>query len=235
MSPHHSPDRLALQRSLKDLRALPADHGLRASLQQVLDAARHLFDADGTGFMMVDPDTVLSCVAATDEPGRVLETCQQELGEGPCVDTLTFDRMVVTHDLQNDDRWPRLRPPEQIVSLIGVPVRVAGAAVGALNVYRSSPGPWSEGERLALESYARLLEGFLVTALEARQREQLAGQLQHALDHRVTIDRAIGAIMARDRIDPVEAFNKLRTAARSTQRKVVDVAAELLSDLSGGA
>jgi GAF domain-containing protein len=237
MSSHRAPDRLALQRSLNDLRALPAEHGLRASLQQVLDAARHLFDADGTGFMMVDPDAVLNGVAATDEPGRVLETSQQELGEGPCVDTLTFDRVVVVHDFHTDDRWPRLRPllPEQIVSLIGVPVRVAGGAVGALNVYRSRPAPWSEDERLALEAYARLLEGFLVTALEARQREQLAEQLQHALDHRVTIDRAVGAIMARDRTDPVGAFNKLRADARSAQRKVVDVAAELLSDLSGGA
>jgi AmiR/NasT family two-component response regulator len=35
--------------------------------------------------------------------------------------------------------------------------------------------------------------------------------------------------MARDGLDPVTAFNRLRRAARSTQRKIGDVATELLS------
>jgi GAF domain-containing protein len=222
---------------LAELRGLPAEHGLKATLDQVLDATRELFAAGGAGLMMVDPDSVLSGVAATDEAGHILEQTQEQIGEGPCVDTLTFDRVISTADLAEDQRWQGLtsRMPESpIRALIGVPVRIGGGAVGALNVYRNEPGEWTDGERSALEAYARLVEQVLSTGLEARRREQLAEQLQQALDNRVTIDRAVGAVMAREQVNAVMAFNKLRFKARSASRKVVDVAAELLDELSGG-
>lgn len=231
------PEPAELQRSLAELRALPPDHGLKASLIQVLDATRELFGATGAGLMMVDPDSVLCGVGATDEAGRILEDCQELIGEGPCVETLTFDRVVTTEDLANDDRWPALTsrlPDAAIRALIGVPVRIDGWAVAALNVYRDRPSPWSDGERSALEAYARLIESVLITGLEARRREQLAEQLQEALNNRVTIDRAVGVLMARERVDAVVAFNKLRFKARGASRKVVDVAAEVLDEVSSG-
>lgn len=237
MDASKTPDPTALQHSLAELRGLPAEHGLKATLDQVLEATRELFGAGGAGLMMLDPDSVLSGVAATDEPGQVLEDTQEQIGEGPCVDTLTFDRVVATADLPEDPRWPGLlsRLPESpIRALIGVPVRIGGAAVGALNLYRDRPSEWTEGERSALEAYARLVEQVLSEGLEARRREQLAEQLQQALDNRVTIDRAVGAVMARERVNPVAAFNKLRFQARSASRKVVDVAAELLDELAEG-
>jgi GAF domain-containing protein len=187
--------------------------------------------------MMIDAESVLSTVAWTDDSGRALEECQQQIGEGPCVDTLTFDHVVATEDLLNDDRWPTLMarlPKCNVRALIGVPVRIGGGAVGALNVYREQPNEWSDGERAALEAYARLVESFLTAGLEAREREELAQQLQHALDHRVPIERAVGVIMARERIDAVAAFNRLRSTARSAGRKVVDVATELLAEVSEG-
>jgi AmiR/NasT family two-component response regulator len=50
----------------------------------------------------------------------------------------------------------------------------------------------------------------------------------------VVIDRAVGVIMARDRVDPVTAFNRLRVSARSAERKIVDVADELLTAIASG-
>src|SRR5438067_1671655 len=77
----------------------------------------------------------------------------------------------------------------------------------------------------ALRAYATVIEGVLHAALQVRERGELAEQLQHALDHRVVIERAVGVTMGRDGIDAVTAFNKLRHVARSSERRVADVAA----------
>jgi len=49
----------------------------------------------------------------------------------------------------------------------------------------------------------------------------------------VVIERAVGVRMGREGIDAVAAFNKLRGVARSSERKVADVAAELLARIPG--
>lgn len=55
----------------------------------------------------------------------------------------------------------------------------------------------------------------------------LADQLQVALDSRVLIERVKGALMERERLDEQEAFPHLRRAARSSGRKLNDVAREV--------
>ena len=94
MPPERFIDPVALERSLALLRARSAEDGLMAALEQVIAATRELFGASGAGLMMVDDQSTLTAVAATDEPGRLLETRQQEIGHGPCVDSLTYDQVV---------------------------------------------------------------------------------------------------------------------------------------------
>jgi GAF domain-containing protein len=229
-------DSNALDRTLQVLRDRPSQDGLMAALNRTLASTRELFGTTGAGVMLLDDGSVLSAVAATDEPGRRLEVVQQQTGEGPCVDALTFDLIVRTADLAVDDRWPVLVPelPDAGVrAILGVPLHIDGVAVGSLNLYRDRAHGWSESELAALTAFGTLVEGLLRTALHARERERLAEQLQHALDHRVVIERAVGVIMGRENIDAVQAFNSLRRQARGAQRKVADIAAELLAEIPG--
>ncbi|HET9094311.1 MAG TPA: GAF and ANTAR domain-containing protein [Solirubrobacteraceae bacterium] len=227
-------DRTALERSLSALREHRAAEPPGAVLHQVLGATRELLATSGAGLMLVDENSALCAVMATDEPGRMLEARQEQAGRGPCVDALVLGQITVTADLSADRRWPELLPdlPQAGVrAVLGLPIHLGGAAVGSLNVYRNEPHDWDPTEIDALRSYGGLVEGVLGAALHAHQRTELADQLQHALDHRVIIDRAVGAIMAREGVDPVTAFNQLRLTARSAARRVVDVAGELLSSL----
>lgn len=230
-------DPAALERSLAGLRRSTGDSELMDALNEVIAATKGLFAASGAGFMMVDDSTVLCSVAATDEPGRLLEERQIRSGQGPCVDALAHDRVTHSADLAADHRWPRsVRDvsSEGVRAVVGMPIRVGGVAVGALNVYRDHPGTWDASEIEALEAYGRVIEGLLLAALQARERERLATQLQHALEHRVVIERAVGAVMARAGVDAVTAFNQLRDRARQSQRKVADVAQDLLGEVVSG-
>jgi GAF domain-containing protein len=229
-------DPAVLDRRLSRLRPASFGDGLLDALQQVLQATRQLFSASGAGLMMLDDRSVLRSVATTDEAGRLLEERQEHSGQGPCVDTVSFDRITATPDVAADHRWPQLLPDPPhsgIRAVLGIPIRFDGVVVGALNVYRDHFHDWSPSETGPLTSYGSLIEGLLRTALHVRQREALAQQLQHALDHRVVTERAVGVIMGRDRIDAVTAYNQLRDHARSTERKVADVAAELLDEVAG--
>jgi GAF domain-containing protein len=222
----------ALERSLSTLRQSTGSHGLVDALEEVISATHVLFSASGAGFMMVDDGSMLRSVAASDEPSRMLEECQARTGHGPCVDALTFDRIIQTDDLAADDRWPQLLPDVPaagVRAVLGVPIRASGLPVGALNVYRDHPSGWNDSEIAALEAYGKLIEGLLLAALQAQEREQLAQQLQHALNNRVVIERAIGVMMATHEVDAVTAFNELRDRARSSQRKVADVATDVLA------
>ncbi len=206
-----------------------------AALEQLMNATRQLFDATGCGIMLIDDSSVLAAVAATDEPGRLLEVVQQQVGHGPCVDALTFDRTVEVGDLAGDERWPALSglPDAGVRAVLGVPLHADRVPVGSLNVYRDRPHAWNDSDVTALTAYSSLVEGVLQTALHARDRERLAEQLQHALDHRVVIERAVGIVMGRQNINAVAAFNQLRQRARSAQRPVAGVAAELLAEIPG--
>jgi GAF domain-containing protein len=205
-----------------------------AALARVMSATRELFDATGCGIMLIDDSSALTAVAATDEAGRLLEVVQEQVGHGPCVDALTFDRTVNVTDLAADERWPVLREvPAGVRAVLGVPLHAERVPVGSLNVYRDRPHGWTDSEVGALTAYSSLVEGVLQTALHARERERLAEQLQHALDHRVVIERAVGIIMGRQNINAVAAFNQLRHGARSTQRTVADVARELVAEIPG--
>jgi GAF domain-containing protein len=221
----------ALRSALARLGSASIEGGVQPALQAVCDATAQVFDVAGAGLMIIDDSQVLRYVAATDEPGRVLERVQEATGQGPCVDALVSDVLVTTPDVSCDERWPEtalLMGETPVRAVLGVPAHVAGGAVGSLNVYRTTVQPWDATEVDALKAFNTVIENLLAAAVLAEARDEIARQLQYALDHRVTIERAVGVIMGRDRVDPVTAFNVLRSHARSQRRKVADLAAEIL-------
>lgn len=236
VQPHIEP--AALRGALARIRSASPGHALRPSLELVCRAAVDLFGVDGCGLMMLDDAQVLRYVVATDDAGRILEQVQEEVGEGPCVDALLHDVTVATSDVTDDDRWPqagtRLRSTP-VRAVLGLPVKAGGGAVGSLNLYRSQPYSWDDSEIDALRAFAGMGEGLIATALLAEARDEMAEQLQHALDHRVNIERAVGVLMGRHQLDPVGAFNLLRTEARSQRRKAIEVADDILAEFVNGA
>jgi AmiR/NasT family two-component response regulator len=53
--------------------------------------------------------------------------------------------------------------------------------------------------------------------------------IQRALDARVVIEQAKGALVAREGLSPKQAFEQLRRQARAERRRVVEVATEVMA------
>lgn len=233
MTDHRAVDAAVVERTLRDLRATDLMGGeLRAALHAVITGTSQVFGADGAGVMLIDDQQALHYVGATDGRAAAMEAAQEETGEGPCVDSLVNDETVSTPDLVEDGRWPQLRAqigPLGVRAILGVPLHVGAAAVGSLNVYRFTPGEWHESDVEAIAAFGQLVEEVLGTAMLAQERNTIVDQLSGALSRRVTIERAVGVVMARRDLDAVRAFDVLRRSARSRRRRVADVAADVVS------
>ncbi len=224
-------DSATLTRSLRRF----ADHHEPAqlvdSLQEVVDGCVAIFGVTGGGIMIADEQNITRYVAASDERGRILEVAESETGQGPCTEAFVTNDTVASTDLPSDPRWPELAAivaPHHIHAVLGAPVRLAGITVGTIDMYRDHPHAWDETEQAAISRYSEVVGTTLMAAVTAHRAQELAGQLQYALDYRIVIERGVGYLMARDRVDAVGAFDRLRRAARNTQAKIGDVATLLL-------
>jgi AmiR/NasT family two-component response regulator len=73
-----------------------------------------------------------------------------------------------------------------------------------------------------------VIASLLRSAVRAHVSGKAATQLQRALDQRSLIEQAKGVIMERRGLDQQAAFDLLRAQARSTRRRLHDVASEVV-------
>jgi hypothetical protein len=66
-------------------------------------------------------------------------------------------------------------------------------------------------------------------ATETGRLRATIGQLEHALTARIRVEQAIGVLAERHRIQPRQAFEQLRSAARSRGRRVIDIASDVVA------
>jgi signal transduction protein with GAF and PtsI domain len=108
-------------------------------------------------------------------------------------------------------------------------VELDGDSIGTLGVYSATPRDWDAKEVNAVQAYAGIVASLLAAAAAVHVKARLAAQLQTALDRRMLIEQAKGILMAKEGIDAATAFECLRAAARSTRRRMVDVAHDLIA------
>ena len=228
----------ALAKSVARLEGVdPADTGLDAALELAVAETDDVFPVDGAGLLLLSEDGVLRYTAASDEPGRMLETLQEQFGEGPCVDAFLDDAPVLAGDMGADPRWPSVGPlaaGHGVHAVLGVPVDLREGPVGTLNVYAAQPHHWDKADVAAIEAYTRVIASLLRAAVRAHLSGKAATQLQHALDHRSLIEQAKGVVMQRRGIDQQAAFELLRSQARSSRRRLHDVALQTVRSVHPG-
>ena len=219
-------------RTVGELRAMLAEAGdLLAGLQRVVDATRTVVGVDGVGLTLAHEDGPPRWVATSDPAMELLEQIQQDFGEGPCLAAFAEDRVVAVEDLRRAPRWDRIAVVVgqlQVRGLVSVPVRLADQPVGTLDAYTTNPRAWSAQEVDALGALAAVTADLVRTAVELANREVEVAQLRQALVSRVWIEQAKGVLAGTQGISPDTAFQQLRARARSSRRKLADLAQEVV-------
>jgi GAF domain-containing protein len=219
-------------RTVGELRAtLPQEGDLLASLGRVVEATRTVVGVDGTGLTLAHEDGRPRWVAVSDAAMELLEQIQHDLGEGPCLAAFAQDRVVAVQDLQSELVWDRIAAVVgqlHVRGVLSVPVRLADQPVGTLDVYASELRAWSTGEVEALGALAVVTAELVSTGVELANREVEVAQLRRALASRVWIEQAKGVLAATRGVGPDQAFQQLRQQARSSSRKLADLAQEVV-------
>ncbi len=186
------------------------------------------------------PDFVL-CV--TDPVSERLAELQLLLGEGPGPDVLAAAAPVLAADLGDGEsarRWPAFTPEACSIGATAVfafPLMIGAIRSGIIGLYRSSPGPLTSqqlGDCLLLADTATLLllDGLGGGALAddgSGPGTRLAGQPPELAVHRVEIDQATGMLTVQLGVTAAEAFARLRAYAYARNRRLADVAGDIVA------
>ena len=219
-----------LAKSIGALGSLNPERGLAPTLQQIADAAKQLFSADGAGLMLVDADGQLRWASASDQTAQSIEDGQERLAQGPCAVAFSQRLPATIRNIHTEPDWQeftRVLLAEGICAALSVPVELDGGVIGTLDIYAGDPRDWDPSEVAALQAYAGLVASLLSAATTAQVKGRLADQLQAALEHRWLIEQAKGVLMGREQVDAQTAFERLRGAARSSTRRLADVAKDV--------
>lgn len=182
--------------------------------------------ATASGIMLVDARGALQVVAESSEQVRVLELFQIQHREGPCLDSFRRGKAVVHDDLQTGP-WPAFGPIAIEAGLRAVhafPMRLRAQIVGTLNLFMADAGLLSDIDAAAAQALAHAATITLLQHQSAHRTQEITAQLQGALNSRVAVEQAKGALAERAGISVDEAFSRLRMYARDHNAKLTDIA-----------
>jgi GAF domain-containing protein len=205
-------------------------------LQLLASRTADLLDASPVGLLLADQQGRLEFMAASQESVKVLELFQVQNQEGPCLEAFRTGTPVVNADLEHaTDRWPRFAPRAVAAGFRSVhafPLRLRAERIGAMNVFSANVGG-----RLAdtdVEIVQALADVASIGLLQERaisRGELLTEQLQGALNSRIIIEQAKGAVAQARGVTVDEAFTLIRGYSRNHNRRLGEVAQNIITDL----
>jgi GAF domain-containing protein len=195
-----------------------------------------LLAVDAAGVLLGDAQRNLRVVASTNEQTEWMELMQLQADEGPCVECFRTGAPVSIADLADIDdtagRWPRffaaLQDRGAFRSVHALPLRLRGEAIGTLNLFDRKPGPLPAADLALGQALADVATIGILSERAVRRGEVVNEQLQTALNNRVVIEQAKGVLAEHGRLSMDAAFDRLRRYARNHNRRLTDVAREVV-------
>jgi ANTAR domain/GAF domain len=183
-----------------------------------------------------EPDFVM-CV--TGPVSEQLAELQLTMGEGPCHDVLASAAPVLAADLGDAEfsrRWPAFIPAARQLgagAVFAFPLIVGAIRAGVLGLYRGSAGPLPAsqlGDLLILADAATvMLLGSAHDGAENADGAGLDGQAPDPALHRAEIDQATGMLTVQLNVSAAVAFARLRAYAYCEDRRLADVASDIVA------
>ena len=195
-------------------------------MQAGVDLAVMLIDGcDHAGITLVNGDEI-SSGAATDDLVARADQIQHDLRQGPCVDVARMENQTIyVADLTRDERWPDWAPRVcqdlGVKSLLSLPLYTRDRSFGALNLYAEHPHAFGADDFAVAENLA----AHLAVAVSDGQEIEHRGR---GMISRTIIGQAEGILMERYGIGSTAAFAYLRRASQNSNRKLSQVAQDLV-------
>jgi len=235
--PYH-PDELRLSELVGSLQTLLlSTNDLETFLHGVAAVAAKVVEPPASCGITMHHEGRPVTVTTSDVRAAQVDQAQYDTGTGPCLEALATGLQVEVTDQRHDDRWPAYA--ERSVALgvrcsLSIPLADDHETLGALNVYGyDRPREFGEDERHRVETFAVQASTAIRLAVQRSEQQHVVTQMEEALLSRSVIDQAIGVLMAQEQCTTDQAFDLLRKHSQNTNRKLRDVAGDVITRLTG--
>lgn len=192
-------------------------------VERICQVSLQLIGVSGAGMCLIGGRQQQIIVAGTDELSEQLEDMQVSLGQGPCMQAVRTGTPVFVPDLGRYDGqvWPLFA--EQAYArgaqaVFAFPLRAGSVELGALDLYRDTPGPLTDEQvanavtltdlanRAMLAQKDRTYLDGSVSALQwLTGDDRLTAGRGRAVDLGITVEQALAPLRADHSNDPLDA------------------------------
>jgi GAF domain-containing protein len=165
----------------------------------------------------------------TDPQASELDTAQYG-ADGPCRESFRRQQVCRIDFTYAEQRWPEITAAAAahgVIASLSVPLTACGERLGALALY-SRTGPFDVEAVVQAENFAVPASILLANVQAYWDARQAAERLRQAMRSRATIEHAVGILMAVGGGTPDEAFQLLVRASQRENRKLRDLAADIV-------
>jgi transcriptional regulator with GAF, ATPase, and Fis domain len=212
---------------------LVADYDVVDLMQTLVDRCLLLLDVTAAGILLADDQGDLELVVSTSEASRLVETMQLSADAGPCIECFRTGRAVAIDDIRSSPaEWQPFRDQaldQGFLSVQALPLRLRESTIGTLNLMRTVSGPLPEGDLIAAQALADVATIGIIQERTLREAETVREQLQNALSTRIVIEQAKGVVAHQRSVTTEQAFEVIRSYARSHRQSLTFVATELVN------
>ncbi|MDQ1463678.1 MAG: hypothetical protein QOC73_619, partial [Actinomycetota bacterium] len=152
-------------------RTLLTDFPIQAILDRLVERITEALPVDAVGVTLISPGTAPHYIAASNGAALTYERLQTEYSEGPCRLAYESGEAVIVPDLSVENRFPRFAGAALSAGLgaaFAFPLRHNDGRLGALDLYRDSPGPLAASDLEIAQTLADVTAAYVLNA-QARE------------------------------------------------------------------
>jgi diguanylate cyclase (GGDEF)-like protein len=151
-------------------RTMVTDFPIQAILDHLVERIVEVLPITAAGVTLISPGVEPRYIAASSDAALRFEKLQSELAQGPCLVAYETGEPVSVPDMRVETRFPNFVARAADVGLAAVftlPLRYGERRIGALDLYRESPGELDSATMTAAQTLADVVTAYIVNA-EAR-------------------------------------------------------------------
>ena len=167
-------------------RTMVTNFPIQGILDQLVKRIVDILPVTAAGVTLIAPGLEPRYVAASDSSALRYEKLQTELSEGPCLAAYTTGGPISVPDLHLESRFPAFTPralESGLTAVFTFPLRHGDVRLGALDLYRSTPGPLSPESMTAAQTLADVAAAYLINAQARADLQDSSDQSREAALH----------------------------------------------------
>jgi diguanylate cyclase (GGDEF)-like protein len=180
-------DKLALVLS-EFARTLATEFPIQSILDHLVDRIVEVLPITAAGVTLITEGAAPRFISASNKAALRFEKLQTKIGEGPCTAAYETGEAISAPNLAEDDRFPRFARAAVAGGLRAVfafPLRSTTGRLGALDLYRDTPGDLDADDMAAAQTLADVASAYLLNARAREVARTTSDAFRHSALHDV--------------------------------------------------